>query len=130
MSTEATGVLIGALTSLLVALISNQYLVRKQRLDNESKERINKMMREDGEGERDANTAKIVGDTMAQVVETLRREITTVHEQLTVANQKIEHLTQLVEEYSRGLDLLIEQIRKDNKIPAYTKKSIHDSKSQ
>ncbi len=120
--------LIGGLITLGVTLISTWAQFKRMREELAQKRRLDDQVRDDGETERDARAAKDMGDTLTTVLKPLREEISTLHEQLSLANQKIEHLTGLVEEYSRGLDLLIEQIRKDNKIPVYTKKNVSDQK--
>ena len=120
--------LIGGLITLGVTLISTWAQFKRMREELAQKRRLDDQVRDDGETERDARAAKDMGDTLTTVLKPLREEISTLHGQLSLANQKIEHLTGLVEEYSRGLDLLIEQIRKDNKIPVYTKKNVSDQK--
>ena len=129
MSESVLLTLIGGLITLVVTLISTWAQLKKMREELAQKQRLDNQVREDGETERDARAAKDMGDTLTVVLKPLREEISTLHEQLSVANQKIEHLTGLVEEYSRGLDLLIEQIRKDNKVPVYTKKTVQEHKS-
>ena len=79
--------------------------------------------RKDNQPERDANTAKILGDTLSTVVESLRSEIKEVRSQLAEANLKIEHLANVVSEYSRGIDMLIDQLKSKDEIPVFTKKA-------
>ena len=125
--TEAVLVtLIGGIITLAVNLFSTWSQMKKLKLELATKEKSDDQARKDGEYERDARAAKDMGDTLTVVLKPLREEINTLHEQLSTANQKIEHLTGLVEEYSRGLDLLIEQIRNDDKIPVYTKKDVSE----
>ena len=79
--------------------------------------------RKDNQPERDANAAKILGDTLSTVVESLRSEIKEVRSQLAEANLKIEHLANVVSEYSKGIDMLIDQLKSKDEIPVFTKKT-------
>jgi chromosome segregation ATPase len=109
--------LVGSAGTLTGAFLTWILQVRKQNL----KKKKGEQDRKDGQQERDANTAKILAETLSQVVESLRGEITAMNERLEMANNKIEHLTSVVSEYSRGVDMLIEQLRSKGEIPVYTR---------
>ena len=125
--TEAVLVtLIGGLITLAVNLFSTWSQMKKLKLELAIKEKSDDQVRKDSEVERDARAAKDLGDVLSTVVESLHAELNSMNEKLLAANQKIEHLTAVVEEYSRGVDMLIEQIRNEGGIPVYTKKSIQE----
>jgi predicted nucleic acid-binding Zn-ribbon protein len=120
--------LIGGFITLAINFISTWSQMKKLKLELALKEKSDDKARKDGEFERDARAAKDLSDVLSSVVESLRSELNAMNDKLLAANQKIEHLTAVVEEYSRGVDMLIEQIRKDGGIPVYTKKTIQEHK--
>ncbi|MCX6056539.1 MAG: hypothetical protein NTW69_00060 [Chloroflexi bacterium] len=120
--------LIGGFITLAINFYSTWTQMKKLKMELSLKEKNDDQERKDGEIERDARAAKDLSDVLSTVVESLRGELNMMNEKLLLANQKIEHLTAVVEEYSRGVDLLIEQIRSDGGIPVYTKKTINHTK--
>lgn len=124
--TEAVYIaLIGGFFTLAINFYSTWVQVKKLRLELALREKQDSEARKDGKTERDARAAKDLGDALSTVVESMRGELNMLNEKLLIANQKIEHLTAVVEEYSWGVDMLIEQIRKDGGIPVYTKQEVH-----
>ena len=119
-----TGFIVTGFTASLAAFLTLFAQVRKMKQEK-IKDDLDRI---DTQPIRDANAAKILGDTLSVVVESLRSEIKEVRSQLAEANLKIEHLANVVIEYSRGIDMLIDQLKSKDEIPVFTKKT-HSSQS-
>ena len=112
-------VIFGGFAASLGGILTLFYQMRKLQQDKIKDDQD----RKDGQPERDANAAKVLGDALSSVVESLRGEIKEVRCQLAEANTKIELLTNVVSEYSKGIDMLIDQLKSKDEIPVFTKKT-------
>ena len=116
---QILSVVFGGFAASLGGILTLFYQMRKLQQDKIKDDQD----RKDGQPERDANAAKVLGDALSSVVESLRGEIKEVRCQLAEANTKIELLTNVVSEYSKGIDMLIDQLKSKDEIPVFTKKT-------